>query len=153
MKVDEETINKLYQYATALTNHNERAFDLVHDALINARNKIIINKTAYLKRSIRNNYYDQYNYEKKHVSTDHNKDYNKDCSGDLFNDFEDVFINQELIFDLLKFLSVEERELLFLVYVEDYSYEECSKITGLKIGTVMSKLNRAKEKARRFNEK
>lgn len=50
----------------------------------------------------------------------------------------------------LDMLSEEQRSVLLLVGVEDLSYEETSRVTGLPIGTVMSRLSRAREKLRRF---
>jgi len=47
-------------------------------------------------------------------------------------------------------LPEEQRSVLLLVGVEDLSYEQASRVLGLPIGTVMSRLSRAREKMRRF---
>ncbi|MFM0307858.1 sigma-70 family RNA polymerase sigma factor [Paraburkholderia sp. RL17-383-BIF-A] len=45
-------------------------------------------------------------------------------------------------------LPVEQREVLLLVCVEDLSYQEASRALGVPIGTVMSRLSRAREHMR-----
>jgi RNA polymerase sigma factor (sigma-70 family) len=47
-------------------------------------------------------------------------------------------------------LPEEQRSVLLLVGVEDLSYEQAARVLGLPIGTVMSRLSRAREKMRRF---
>jgi len=45
-------------------------------------------------------------------------------------------------------LPDEQREVLLLVALEDMSYEEVARALGIPIGTVMSRLSRAREKMR-----
>jgi RNA polymerase sigma-70 factor (ECF subfamily) len=45
----------------------------------------------------------------------------------------------------LQMLSADQREVLLLVGLEQMSYKEISKITGAPVGTVMSRLSRARE--------
>lgn len=45
-------------------------------------------------------------------------------------------------------LPVEQREVLLLVALEDLSYEEAARTLGIPVGTVMSRLARAREKLR-----
>ena len=45
-------------------------------------------------------------------------------------------------------LPVEQREVLLLVTLEDFSYEQTALALGIPIGTVMSRLARAREKLR-----
>jgi RNA polymerase sigma-70 factor (ECF subfamily) len=47
-------------------------------------------------------------------------------------------------------LSAEQRSVLFLVGVEDLSYEEAARVLGVPIGTVMSRLSRGRERLRHF---
>jgi RNA polymerase sigma-70 factor (ECF subfamily) len=46
----------------------------------------------------------------------------------------------------LQALPAEQREVLLLVCVEDLSYQETAQILDVPMGTVMSRLSRAREK-------
>jgi RNA polymerase sigma factor (sigma-70 family) len=47
-------------------------------------------------------------------------------------------------------LPEEQRAVLLLVSLEDLSYEEVAKVTGVPIGTVMSRLSRARSRLRQL---
>jgi RNA polymerase sigma-70 factor, ECF subfamily len=47
-------------------------------------------------------------------------------------------------------LSAEHRAVLLLVCLEDMSYEQVAAVTGVPIGTVMSRLHRARERMRTY---
>lgn len=49
---------------------------------------------------------------------------------------------------LLQRLSPEQREVLLLVAVEELSYQEVARAIGVPVGTVMSRLSRARERLR-----
>ena len=49
-------------------------------------------------------------------------------------------------------LPEEQRSVLFLVVVEDLSYSEVAEVLAIPIGTVMSRLARARERLRRILE-
>ncbi len=52
----------------------------------------------------------------------------------------------------LDLLPEEQRSVLLLVGVEDLSYEETAQVLQVPIGTVMSRLSRAREKMRQYLE-
>jgi len=47
-------------------------------------------------------------------------------------------------------LPEEQRSVLLLVAVEDFSYRETARVLGLPIGTVMSRLSRGRERLRQY---
>jgi RNA polymerase sigma-70 factor, ECF subfamily len=47
-------------------------------------------------------------------------------------------------------LPEEQRSVLFLIAVEDLSYEQAARVLGVPIGTVMSRLSRGRERLRQF---
>jgi RNA polymerase sigma factor (sigma-70 family) len=47
-------------------------------------------------------------------------------------------------------LPEEQRSVLLLIGVEDFSYQETARILGLPIGTVMSRLSRGRERLRQY---
>jgi RNA polymerase sigma-70 factor (ECF subfamily) len=49
-------------------------------------------------------------------------------------------------------LPPEQREVLLLVTLQDLGYEEAARITGVPIGTVMSRLSRARARLREMME-
>jgi len=49
---------------------------------------------------------------------------------------------------LLQRLPHEQREVLLLVGVEELSYQEVASALGVPVGTVMSRLSRARERLR-----
>jgi RNA polymerase sigma-70 factor (ECF subfamily) len=56
------------------------------------------------------------------------------------------------VLSALDALPEEQRSVLLLVGVEDLSYEEAARVLGVPIGTVMSRLSRARDRVRRFLE-
>lgn len=48
----------------------------------------------------------------------------------------------------LRRLPPEQREVLLLVSLEEYSYADAARLLGVPVGTVMSRLSRAREKLR-----
>lgn len=64
---------------------------------------------------------------------------------------EDRLVLQDVLLGL-KTLNEEQRVVLLLVGVEDLSYEEAARVTGVPVGTVMSRLSRGRERLRQFLE-
>jgi RNA polymerase sigma-70 factor, ECF subfamily len=56
--------------------------------------------------------------------------------------------NRQQVMDALESLAVREREILLLCEVEEMSYREIGQVLGVPIGTVMSRLSRARARLR-----
>lgn len=54
------------------------------------------------------------------------------------------------VLDAIEALSADQRAVLLLVCVEDLSYEAAARVLGVPIGTVMSRLSRARDRLRRL---
>lgn len=142
-------IPRLRRYARALTRERSAADDLVQDTLERACNKLHLwrrgsDLRAWLFTIMHNVFINQ--IRGRRVTPD-------------------VPLNDEVmalpahsapadrleIRDLdaaLALLPDEQREVLLLIALEQLSYEETAKALGIPIGTVMSRLSRAREKLR-----
>lgn len=55
-------------------------------------------------------------------------------------------LNQQAFLRALETLPEDQRSILLLVSVEDLTYAEAARVVGIPIGTVMSRLSRARER-------
>jgi len=59
---------------------------------------------------------------------------------------QDSHLNYQDVMDKLARLPEEQRAVILLIAVEDLTYAEASKVLNVPIGTVMSRLSRARER-------
>lgn len=139
-------IPRLRRYARALIRDQEQADDLVQDTLERAWTKMHLFRIGSDLRAWL-------------FTVMHNVHVNKvrslrptDPLGDEYGELPDAASADPLMLrDLdraLALLPLEQREALLLVALEDMSYDETAKTLGIPIGTVMSRLSRAREKLR-----
>lgn len=64
----------------------------------------------------------------------------------------DASVHCAEVLDQLDALPEEQRAVLLLVGVEGLAYDEAAEVLGVPIGTVMSRLSRARERLRRLGE-
>lgn len=57
----------------------------------------------------------------------------------------EVILNKDEIFNLLKDVKKEYKEVFFLKYYYDFSYEEIATILDIKVSSVKQKLFRARK--------
>lgn len=62
----------------------------------------------------------------------------------LVEDPVEALADRALLLDALAALPVPEREVLVLFYLEDLPVTDCAQICGVPVGTVKSRLNRAR---------
>lgn len=145
-----ELVPRLRRYARALTGSAEQADDLVQDTLERAWRKMAkwqpdSDLRAWLFTIMHN----------LHVSAVRSA-VRRGSRVELNESDTPVSGNQEnsrLVDDLdigLATLPVEQREVLLLVALEGLRYDEVAGVLGIPLGTVMSRLSRARERMRRW---
>jgi RNA polymerase sigma-70 factor (ECF subfamily) len=139
-------IPRLRRYARALTGERARADDLVQDTLERAWTKLHLYRAgtdlrAWLFTVMHNVYVNQVRAARSTVEFDESQlDPVAPPQGDRLDvrDLERA----------LQRLPDEQRQVLLLVALEDMSYDETARTLGVPIGTVMSRLSRARERLR-----
>lgn len=138
-------VPRLRAFAISLTGNVDAADDLVQEALTRGlsnlhRFQLGTNMQAWLFTILRNLFHSEYRRRKREV---------EDVDGAIANrvavmpdqvshlEFEDMRT-------ALTKLSVEQREALLLVGAEGLSYEEAAQICGTHLGTIKSRINRAR---------
>lgn len=140
-----EAIPNLRAFAISLCGDIDRADDLVQETLVKAWNKLDsfepgTNFKAWLFTILRNTYFSECSKLRREVK-DSDGEYSARLSvhpeqlGHM--DFADFKI-------ALAELSDDQREALILIGAEGFSYEEVAEICGCAVGTVKSRVNRAR---------
>jgi RNA polymerase sigma-70 factor (ECF subfamily) len=140
-------IPSLRRYARGLAHDPERADDLVQDTLERAWGRFSMWQRrgairAWMFGIMHNLHVDRLRSQR------HTPEEN---AGDELPDAAAAPADRLELRDLeraLQRLSPEQREVLLLVGVEELSYREIATVTGVPIGTVMSRLSRARERLR-----
>ncbi len=148
--LDKELLNQLYRFAISLTNNDDQAYDLLQTCVekyLKANLADIEMPVAYLKRMIRNEFIDQTRKKRFYQEVEPEvlcriSDQN---SLDALS-LEDVFVQQSEVTALLGTMQPEERELLYLWAVEEYTIDEIAQIKQVPRGTLLSKLHRLKKR-------
>ena len=138
-------IPRLRAFAISLTGSIEQADDLVQTALLRGLENLDkfqpgTSMQAWLFTILRNQFHTNYRRRRREV---------EDPDGSMAQrmavmpeqgarlDFTDMQV-------ALAKLSIEQREALLLVGAEGVSYEEAAQICGTNIGTIKSRVNRAR---------
>lgn len=141
-----EEIPHLLRYAKALTRNPDMAEDLIQDCLERAWNKRSLWDS---KRKLRPWLFTiMHNIYINEISKLQSKQQHVPIDIDLIDeriDHAQLLKIRDLESAMGK-LSPEYREIILLAGLENLSYKEISKITRLPIGTVMSRLSRARDK-------
>ena len=133
-------------FALSLTRNGSQADDLVQDALVKAWKNIAsfqagTNMRAWLFTILRNTFYSDRRKQTREV-----QDTDGTFAGTLSEkpqhdgrlamaDFETAFAQ----------LNAEQREALVLVGASGFSYEEAAETCGVAVGTIKSRVNRARK--------
>lgn len=146
-----EHIPRLRRYARALTGSPFRADDLVQDTLERAFAKWHLWRTgtnlrAWLFAIMHNVFINQLEatrHDRDAVSLD-------DAPESATPPVHDSALVMRDLAAALEQIPEEQREVLLLVALEEMKYEEVARVLHVPIGTVMSRLARAREKLRRI---
>lgn len=140
-------IPALRAFAWSLCHNGSDADDLVQDTLIKAwthRDKYEpgTNLRAWLFTILRNTYYTQLSRRRREV---------RDEAGDYASTLkspptQDWTVAMRALQTALSELPTEHREALILVGAAGLSYEEAAEICGCALGTIKSRVNRARAK-------
>jgi RNA polymerase sigma-70 factor (ECF subfamily) len=140
-------LDQLYRYAVAITGDRNEAEDLVQDvleALLRRPREIRDhdNERAYLLSMLRHRYVDALRKKRRRPQPELQRP--ADEQEARVGERPDSRAEQRDVLDAVARLSLHHREALVAVDVAGLSYGETAAFLGLPIGTVMSRLHRAR---------
>ncbi len=163
-------IDSMYNFAFKLTNDEDDANDLVQDTYLKAFRFINsfergTNAKAWLFRILKNSFINDYRRKSREpskvdyqdVETTYNstEDAETEATTDLRTETVQDMIGDEVA-NALNSLPVDFKTVIILCDIEGFTYEEMAKILDIPIGTVRSRLHRArnllKEKLKTYAE-
>lgn len=141
------SIPSLRAFAISLTGKGDRADDLVQETMVKAWRHhesfaVGTNMRAWLFTILRNEFYTQIRNRRREV---------EDADG-IYSSKVSVLGNQESHLELLEMvaalaqLPAEQREAIVLIGASGFSYDEAAEICGCAVGTMKSRVNRARER-------
>lgn len=147
-------LGSLRRYARSLVRNADEAEDLVHDALVKAyERKSTFRRGANLRTwllSIVHNAHIDRLRQNRSLARRHEE---------AATEFEqalpasqDHAVRLRQVRDAFFSLPEEQREALHLVAIEDLSYQEAASALGIPVGTLMSRIARARAQLRTFEE-
>ena len=144
----EPHIPALRRYAFALLRDRDRADDLVQDTLERALSRWLLRRAdgdvrAWLFTILRNLHVSRWRSERRRGTVDLDE---AALPGIAARQEAALEVHDVLL--AIDQLPEEQKSLLLLVGVEDLSYEAAARVLGLPLGTVMSRLSRARQKLR-----
>ncbi len=154
----EPHMDALYNFAVSLTTNRDDAYDLVQETYIKAfrffdKFKRGTNCKAWLFRIMKNTYINDYRKEAKQPEkVDYNnvENFYEEIKASFTTNNhleEEIFRNLlgDEITDAIASLSEDFKTVIVLCDLEGFSYEEIAEITESPIGTVRSRLHRARK--------
>lgn len=150
-------INAMYNFAYRLTMDSDDAKDLLQDTYLKAYRFIDsfqqgTNAKAWLFRILKNSFINDYRKKSKEPSkVDYqevesfynSEDVDRQITPDLRVEALQDMIGDE-ISDALNSLDVDFKTVIILADLEEFKYDEMAKILDIPIGTVRSRLHRAR---------
>ncbi len=158
--------SKVYQHAYRLTHNADDAADVTAEAFLRMytalkRFRGDAQLSTWLYRIVQNVYYDFYKREQRHqhlpleISSDEDDEPMELPIPDESVDLDEQLLEMErqrVLREAIERLPDYQRVVMILFHVEQLSYEEIAEITGLPLGTIKSRLNRARATLRALLE-
>jgi len=151
--------NRIYNFAYRISGNHEEASEITLEAFIRAFNSIKSFRrdaafSSWMYRIVKNVFLDKRKINEKHNHISLDESY-ETASGFVQREVkdenslspEDTLLNEEkkeIIMDLLSGLPDHHKIPLIMYYSENMSYEDIAKAFGLPIGTIKSRINRAR---------
>lgn len=141
------TLPSLRAFAVTLCGNAERADDLVQEALLRAWSNLHTfdqgtNMRAWLFTILRNAFYSQWRKRRNEV---------EDADGAMAARLsvaapQPSHMEMQDFKEALSRIPPDQREALILVQASGFSYEEAAEVCGCAVGTVKSRVNRARRR-------
>lgn len=151
----EEELNRFYRYCIALTQNEAEAKDLLQESIRHFISRPsstkVVSPVKYLLQVIRNQFID-------FLRAANRSPFDEVTEKDLevihidWKTIEDVLIEREDVRRIFAMLRPDERELLFLWAVEEYTVKEIAEHSSTPVGTLLSKLHRIRKKIQQLLE-
>lgn len=147
---------RLYNFAHWLTQDRASAEDLVQETYMKALRGFPsfqqgTNFRAWMYRILRNTFLTSQTGLKVSASVSLDSDDDQSAEPAAAETPESVLlarVEQKMIQDTLEKLPVKSREIILLCDLEEMSYQEIGETLGIPMGTVMSRLSRARKAMR-----
>ncbi|MDX2504365.1 MAG: RNA polymerase sigma factor [Gammaproteobacteria bacterium] len=138
--------SRLYRMAYAWSHNSAVAEDVVQEAMIKALNRVDKVKNiealdGWLFRILSNCFIDYCRKQRDEVKIDNAKMVEQKTP-------ETVFSQNEMLAEVrsaIAILPFKHRQVLTLIDIENFSYAEVAEIVDAPLGTIMSRLNRARQ--------
>ena len=140
-------IPNLRAFAVSLCGNLDRADDLVQETLVKAWSKLGsfvegTNLRAWLFTILRNIFYSEYRKRRREVSDSDGAIAGRLATAPGQNSYMDMLDFREA----LQHLPADQREALILIGGSGLSYEEAAGVCGCAVGTMKSRVNRARSR-------
>ncbi|ADP71724.1 RNA polymerase, sigma-24 subunit, ECF subfamily [Rhodomicrobium vannielii ATCC 17100] len=145
-------IPNLRAFALSLTQSSQHSDDLVQDTLVKALSNLDkfqegTNLRAWLFTILRNSFYNDIRYKKYHQTAPLD---DVDPSNLETRATQEKYIEFKDVLRGLSGLVPEQREAIILIAAEGLSYEEAAAVCNCPVGTVKSRLSRARQRLEEY---
>jgi RNA polymerase sigma-70 factor (ECF subfamily) len=145
---DERGLNRLYQYAMALSQQRDDAYDLLQAAIekylieVKCQRQKIDNPEAFVRTLIRNRFMDQCRHKKRWDSDRYEETASYDISPLTL---EKICIDDDSVKKIWQLLSPQDRDIFYHWAVLGYSTDESCEKLGMARGTFLSRIHRLRK--------